>query len=151
LKQANSDLLEQSHKLEAKVDEFRKKLQNLRTEKQNQLLVGTSILQRLQGEFEKMKSQVKSQEDENTEKVNKKKDISREFTQIIQSIKNLYGRCQSTLRVKTVFSEIKESNNLKDVLFGELEFIGTRMADLDEILEESKKGAALGAAASEKD
>jgi seryl-tRNA synthetase len=144
LKQANADLLEQSQQLEGKVDEFRRKLQMLRTEKQNQLLVGTSVLQRLQGELEKMKSQVKLQEDENTQKVNKKKDVSREFTQIIQSIKNLYGRCQSTMRVKSVFSDIKDSsnfsNNLKDILFSELELIATRMIDLEEIYEEFKKG-----------
>lgn len=126
------------------MDEFRRKLQSLRTEKQNQLLVGTSILQRLQGEFEKMKSQVKLQEDENLEKVNKKNDVSREFTQIIQSIKNLYGRCQGTMKVNSVVSEIKDLTNIKEVLFGELEFIATRMKDLDDITKDYKQEMTVG-------
>jgi ribosomal protein S20 len=138
LKQANYDLLIHSQQLEKQVDEFRRKLQTLRTEKQNTLLVGTSVLQRLQGELERMKSTVKVQEDENIEKVNKKKDVSREYTQIIEAIRNLYGRCYSTLRVKSVFSGPKDSANIHDVLSVELDFIATRIVDLIEITDEYK-------------
>lgn len=124
--------------MEKKVDEFRRKLQTLRTEKQNQLLVSTSVLQRLQGELERMKSQVKSQEDENAQKVNKKKDVSREYTQILQAIKNLYGRCNATMQVKSVFSTSKDSGNIAEALASELDFIETRIVDLIEITKEYK-------------
>jgi hypothetical protein len=97
----------------------------------------------MQGELEKTKSQVKLQEDENNQKENKKKDVSREFTQIIQSIRNLYGRCHSTMRVKSVFSGPKDVLNLSDVLDTELDLISTRIVDLIEITNEFKSEAYL--------
>ncbi len=45
--------------LEREVDVFRVKLQSLTTEKQNQVLVSTSVLQEHQSELERMKLQVK--------------------------------------------------------------------------------------------
>lgn len=85
-----------------------------------------------------MRSQVKVQEDENAQKVNKKKDVSREYTQILQSIRNLYGRCHSTMKVKSVFSGPKENSIISDVLTAELDFIETRIGDLIEITKEYK-------------
>lgn len=85
-----------------------------------------------------MRSQVKSEEDENAEKVNKKKDVSREYTQILQSIKNLYGRCNATMQVKSVFSATKDSLNVAETLTSELDFIETRIVDLIEITKEYK-------------
>lgn len=118
------------------VDELRKSLQSVRTEKQNQLLVSTSILQDLQGELERKRSNVKSQEEGNLQRENKKKDVSREFTQTIQAIKNLFGRCNSTMRVKQVFANQKDNVALIDTLENELDVIMTRMVDLIEICKE---------------
>ncbi len=115
-------------------------MQTLKTEKQNQLLVSTSILQGLQTELERFRSNVKVQEDENSQRENKKKDISREFTQIIQAIRNLYGRCHSTMTVKTLFSIVKENPlNPMESTEQELDLILTRMVDLIEITNEYKQ------------
>jgi len=145
LTQANNDLIGHSEKLDKEVDELRRNLQNLKTEKQNQLLVSTSILQGLQSELEKIRSQAKIQEDENLQRENKKKDISREFTQIIQAIRNLYGRCHSTMTVKTLFNIVKEnSSNPMESADLELDLILTRMVDLIEITNEYKQDCMTG-------
>ena len=78
--------------LEFEVDEFRKRLQSVKTEKQNQLLVKTSVIQGYQTEIEKMIQNIKLQDDEVLKVDDKKKDISRELSQTIQAIRNLFGR-----------------------------------------------------------
>lgn len=115
---------------------MRKRLQALQTEKQNQLLVSTSVLQSYQDELERMRTQVKLQEEDNITRVNKKKDVSREFTQIIQATRNLYGRCVSTMQVKTMFTGQRDNSNLSDMLDQELDMILTRILDLIEITQE---------------
>ncbi len=123
---------------------MRRNLQALKTEKQNQLLVSTSVLQHYQDELEKMRSQVKLQEEENFLRENKKKDVSREFTQTIQAIRNLYGRCYSTMGVKSIFSGPRDNMPLSEVLDVELDVISARMTDLIEITEEYKQEVVLG-------
>lgn len=115
---------------------MRKRLQALQTEKQNQLLVSTSVLQSYQDELERMRTQVKLQEEDNFTRVNKKKDVSREFTQIIQAIRNLYGRCLSTMRVKPMYTGQRDNSNLSEMLDQELDLILTRILDLIEISQE---------------
>ena len=78
--------------MEFEVDEFRKRLQSVKTEKQNQLLVNTSVIQGYQTEIEKMIQNIKLQDDEVLKVDDKKKDISRELSQTIQAIRNLFGR-----------------------------------------------------------
>jgi glucose-6-phosphate-specific signal transduction histidine kinase len=102
--------------LEREVDEFRRNLQTLKTEKQNQLLVSTSIVQDLQAELEKVQLSVKAQEEESLMKEDKKKDISRELSQTTQAIRNLFGRCFNTMRIKPVFAGHKDSTSLLEVL-----------------------------------
>lgn len=138
LKQANADLLSHSERLEKEVDTLRKRLVALRTERQNQILVNTSILQSLQSTLERKKQSVKNEEEENIAVMNKKKDISREYTQTLQSIKNLYGRCYNTMRVKPMFASMKESSTLVEVLTGELDLILLRITDLMEITTEAE-------------
>jgi hypothetical protein len=133
-----------STQLEQQVDVLRRNLQALKTEKQNQLLVSTSVLQRYQDELEKMRSQVKLQEEENLLRQNKKKDVSREFTQTIQAIRNLYGRCYSTMGVKSIFAGPRDNTQLHEVLDVELDVISARMGDLIEITEEYKQEMVLG-------
>lgn len=136
LKQANADLLVHSERLEKEVDTLRKRLVALRTERQNQILVNTSILQSLQTTLERKKQSVKQEEEENIAVIDKKKDISREFTQTLQSIKNLYGRCLNTMRVKPMFTTMKENTSLVETLDGELDLILTRITDLIEIADD---------------
>ncbi|RYG65861.1 hypothetical protein EON64_11060, partial [archaeon] len=62
LKQANQDLLGQSRHLELEVDQLRRRVQALRTERQNLILVHTSSLQSQQALLERVRQQVKGQE-----------------------------------------------------------------------------------------
>jgi hypothetical protein len=137
--------------LEREVDEFRRNLQTLKTEKQNQLLVSTSIVQDLQAELEKVQLSVKAQEEESLMKEDKKKDISRELSQTTQAIRNLFGRCFNTMRIKPVFAGHKDSTSLLEVLDYELDIILLRITDLIEISNEYKFGADNGLSASSGD
>lgn len=127
--------------LEKEVDEFRKRLQSLKTEKQNQLLVSTSIVQEHQDELERIQLSVKSQEEDKLMVEDKKKDISRELSQVTQALRNLYGRCFNTMRIKPVFfGQQKESaTNVSEILDYELDIILLRIKDLVEISEEYKQ------------
>jgi hypothetical protein len=138
LTEANADLVKHSAQLEHEVDDFRRNLQTLKTEKQNQMLVSTSIVQDLQAELEKMQMSVKSQEDNKLQVEDKKKDVSREMSQITQSIRNLYGRCYNTMRIKPVFTGQKDSATLTELLDYELDIILMRISDLVEISSEHK-------------
>lgn len=138
LVQSNKDLLNHSQRLEKEVDELRKKLIAIRVEKQNQLLVATSVLQKHQENLEKLKNLNKEQEDENMQKGNKKKNVTTEFTQIIQAIRNLYLRCSQSLRSSPLFSNLKENSSLSDHLDFELDIIQTRIVDLIEITSDYK-------------
>lgn len=133
LSDANKDLVQRSNELERNVDEMRRTLQSLTTEKQNQLLVSTSILQAKQNDLEKMRSNVKSEEEEKLHREDKKKDVSRELSQVTQAIRNLFGRCFSTMRMKPVFQGQKDSATIQEVLDFELDIIHIRIADLIEI------------------
>lgn len=127
------------------MDAFRKKLQSLTTEKQNQVLVSTSQLQAHQSELERTKLRVKSEEEEKRQREDKKKDISRELSQITQAIRNLFGRCFSTMRIKPVFhgqQQHKESASAFELLEFELDIIHLRIADLLEIARDYKQAVA---------
>lgn len=112
---------------------MRRTLQSLTTEKQNQLLVSTSVLQAKQNELERMRSNVKSEEEEKLRKDDKKKDVSRELSQVTQAIRNLFGRCFSTMRIKPVFQGQKDTASIQEVLDFELDIIHIRISDLIEI------------------
>jgi len=138
LREANADLMQHSANLEKEVDDFRRNLQSLKTEKQNQMLVSTSIVQDQQGELEKVQLHVKTQEDDKLMVENKKKDVSREMSQITQSIRNLFGRCYNTMRMKPVFAGRQDSASVSEVLDYELDIILMRISDLVEISNEYK-------------
>lgn len=138
LVEANRDLMEHSTELEREVDNFRRNLQQLKTEKQNHLLVSTSIIQDQQDELEKMKSSVKNQEEEKLQIEGKKKDTSKELSQITAAIRNLFGRCFNTMRIKPVFAGQKETATLSELLDYELDIILLRISDLVEICNDFK-------------
>jgi chromosome segregation ATPase len=139
LKEANEDLQITSTKLEENVDRVTRDLQEMRIKKQNDVLVSTSIVQGLQVELEKRRLQGKLQEEDNVLRIDKKKGVSTEFTQIIQAIRNLYARCYATMKVKsTLISGAKESTGLFDTLDNNLEVIQSRIKDLMEIVNEYK-------------
>ena len=90
----------------------------------------------------------------------KKKDVSRELSQTIAAIKNLFGRCFNSMRlvvalsflkitlftnssprrVKPVFNGHKDSAPLMDILEFELDVIHIRIADLKDIAAEFNAG-----------
>lgn len=129
--------------LEENVDRVTRDLQDLRIKKQNDVLVSTSIVQGLQVELEKRRLQAKLQEEDNVLRIDKKKGVSTEFTQIIQAIRNLYTRCYTTMKVKsTLVSGAKESNSLFETLENNLDVIQSRIKDLIEIVSEYKTDGA---------
>lgn len=138
LTEANNDLMRHSAELEFELDEFRKRLQSIKTEKQNQLLVNTSVVQDCQTELEKMVQNIKIQDEEGLKVDDKKKDISRELSQTIQAIRNLFGRCFNTMRVKPSFGPHKDSATMMELLDFELDTIGMRIFDLVQIYNEFK-------------
>jgi hypothetical protein len=87
--------------LENDVNELRSKLQSLKIETQNNLLVSNSLLQFHQKELEELKTSLKKNEKEKELHDDKAKNVARETSQVIQSIKNVYFRCQSTMRNKS--------------------------------------------------
>ena len=89
-----------------------------------------------------MHTQVKIQEEETLMRENKKKDVSREFTQTIQAIRNLFGRCYSTMSVNSIFAGPRENTmSLTEVLDMQLDVISARMVDLIEITQEYNQAA----------
>jgi len=141
LTEANNDLMRHSAELEFEVDEFRKRLQSIKTEKQNQLLVNTSVIQDYQTEIEKMIQNIKLQDDEVLKVDDRKKDISRELSQTIQAIRNLFGRCFNTMRVKPSFGPHKDTATVMELLDYELDTIGMRIFDLVQIYNEFKSSS----------
>lgn len=108
-------------------------------------------MQDLQAELEKIQSNVKAQEEEKLNKEDKKKDISRELSQTTQAIRNLFGRCFTTMRIKPVFAGQKDSTSMLEVLDYELDIILLRISDLVEICNEYKFAAENGLSASSSD
>ena len=120
------------------MDEFRKKLQSLRTESENIILVNTGVMQRYQLQLERIKNNVKVEEKDKLQRENKAKHVSREGSQSSQSIKNLFGRCVSTMRIKPVFSGNKDTASAAEMLDYELDIIKMRISDLLEISKDYK-------------
>jgi uncharacterized membrane protein len=97
--------------LENDVNELRSKLQNLKIETQNNLLVSNSQLQFHQKELEELKTSQKMNEKEKELRDDKAKNVARETSEVIQSIKNVYFRCQSTMRNKSQLIANTNSTN----------------------------------------
>mmetsp|Transcript_15366 Transcript_15366/g.22574 ORF Transcript_15366/g.22574 Transcript_15366/m.22574 type:complete len:123 (-) Transcript_15366:1645-2013(-) len=74
----------------------------------------------------------------------KKKDVSRELSQTTAAIRNLFGRCFNSMRVKPVFNGHKDNAALMEVLEFELDVIHIRIADLKDITNEFNTVTATG-------
>ena len=120
------------------MDEFRKKLGLLKTESQNIILVSTGVMQRYQLQLEKLKNNVKTEEKDKLQRENKAKHVSRDGSQSMQAIKNLFNRCASTMRVKPVYPGNRETASASIILDFELDAIKTRISDLLEISKDYK-------------
>lgn len=127
---------------ENETDEFRMKLQALKTAMQNKSLVGNSVIHQYQTKLEETRESAQSVEAEKYHLEDKKKDVSRDYSQVAQAVKNLYTRCQATTRTKSVvttaMNHTTPSISIATDLDNELDMIYYRLTDLIEISEEFK-------------
>ena len=138
LKDANADLMKHVDMLENDVDESRGKFQNLKMETQNQLLVNNSLFQQHQKNLEEKRSNTKSEEEEKNMDEDAAKNVARETSQVVQSIKNVFGRCQATVRNKSQYQVANKDCTVSDLLTFNLDIIHARVHDLIEISAEYK-------------
>lgn len=115
------------------MDALRYQLQGLRIEKQNQLLVSNSLFGQNQKDLERIRLTVKKEEEEKDLQEDKKKNVTRESSQIVQAVKNIFNRCQATMRNK------QKMGANRDVLEFNLDVIHCRLIDLIEICDEYQK------------
>lgn len=138
LKDANADLMKGVDMLENDVDESRTKLQTLKIETQNQLLVNNSLFQQHQKALEEKRAHTKSEEEEKNLNEDVAKNVARETSQVVQSIKNVFNRCQATVRNKSQFQFAAKDSNVSELLTFQLDIIHARVSDLIEISSEYK-------------
>ena len=119
---------------EKEVDECRVRLQDMKTKMQNEMLVLNSYIQKLQHDLELIRDDVKQLEEEKHQLEEGRKDATREYSQVIQSIRNIFSRCSSTVQNKSVFVPSANGVNTDEWL----EFINTRITDMIEISREFK-------------
>lgn len=106
---------------------------------QNKSLVGNSVIHQYQTKLEEIRVLVRSIEAEKHHFEEKKKDVSRNFSQAAQSIKNLYTRCQSSVRTKAVTASTSSSAPLsfiEECIDSQLDAVSYRLSDLIEISSE---------------
>lgn len=131
---------------ENETDEFRIKLQTLKTAMQNKSLVGNSVIHQYQTKLEETREFARTVETEKHHLEDKKKDVSRDYSQVAQAVKNLFTRCQATIRTKSMMapptssiaamSHIVPALTVAEDLDSELDVIYYRLTDLIEISEE---------------
>lgn len=143
LKQANNDLMVQVQKQDNDVDELRSRLQTLKTVSQNHLLVANSQFQQFQKELESVKSFGKQEEEEKNGQEDRKKNIVRESSQVITSIRNIFARCLSSLKVNPLIHQGKDIS-LYESLEANLDVVLDRITDLQSIMSEHSLGHATG-------
>lgn len=130
--------------MEDDVKDLRNNLQTLKMETQNQLLVGNSEFQMNQKTLEETRSQTKREEKEKELHEDKSKNIARETSQVVQSIKNVFTRCQATVRNRSVVAAAHRDATLSELLTFNLDIIHARVSDLLEITAEYKTFKASG-------
>ena len=110
---------------------------------QNKSLVGNSVIHQYQTKLEETRESAQSVETEKYHLEDKKKDVSRDYSQVAQAVKNLYTRCQATTRTKqivttTAMNHATPSVSIAADLDNELDVIYYRLTDLLEISDEFK-------------
>ena len=113
---------------------------------QNKSLVGNSVIHQYQTKLEETRELAHIVESEMYHFEDKKKDVSRDYSQVAQAVKNLYTRCQATLRTKAMLLTSNAPMNrgavtvsIAEDLDNELDMIFYRLTDLIEISEEFRQ------------
>jgi hypothetical protein len=130
--------------LENDVDQSRGNLQTLKMETQNQLLVNNSLFQQHQKNLEEKRATTKSEEEEKNLDEDAAKNVARETSQVVQSIRNVFQRCQATVRNKNQYQMAAKDSSVADLLVFNLDIIHARVSDLIEISAEFKAVADSG-------
>ena len=137
LRDSREELLKLNAEEENEADQFRVKLQALKTELQNKFLVGNSVIHQYQKKLEDGRDFVKEEEGKTVYQEEKKKSNARESSQVAQSIRNLFIRCQATMKVKSLsFASSHSHMTPQQQLEFYLDVIHSRMVDLIEITRE---------------
>jgi chromosome segregation ATPase len=134
LKQSNVELMSQVQAQDKDLDLISSQLDSLRVDQENQLLVNNSFLQSQQKKLEHALTAGKHAEEEKNRIEDMVKNVSKEVSQVAQSIKNIYNRCQSTMR--TPGKESSNNSVKMAILAGNLDLMESRLVDLIEITDE---------------
>jgi hypothetical protein len=94
LRNARNDLMMACEKQNDEILKRRKSYIQMKNTSQNQLLIQSGILNAYRSELENLLNVLKTEQDENEILEDTKKDIIREYSQINQAIRNIFGRCQ---------------------------------------------------------
>ena len=136
LRESNQDLMNHVAQQDAQVDGLRAELYEFKSDKENQILVGNNLCQTQRELLDKIRKEVSNEEEKKDSIEDRKKDLSREISEVASSIKNMFLRCQSTVKSKQIFSKTKDSGNLSEALTHYLDVILARITDLREMKRE---------------
>ena len=136
LRESNQDLMNHVAQQDAQVDGLRAELYEFKSDKENQILVGNNLCQTQRELLDKIRKEVSSEEEKKDSIEDRKKDLSREISEVASSIKNMFLRCQSTVKSKQIFSKMKDTGSLSETLTHNLDVILARITDLREMKRE---------------
>lgn len=135
---ANADLASRAKEQDEEVEELRVKVDTLRMNALNSLLVGTSFVQDKQKDLESMRLVVAQTETDMGLGIEKEKDVQRVSGEVIQAIKNIYSRCITTMHNKPMFMPHNPTH--MEMLLFNLDLLSTRTRDLMDITSDFKAG-----------
>ena len=137
LRDSREELLKMNSEEENEADQARVRLDALKTELQNKFLVGNSVIHQYQKKLEDSRDFVKEEEGKTIYQEEKKKSMARESSQVAQSIRNIFIRCQATVKVKSLsFASSSSHMTPQQQADFYLDVIYSRMVDLIEITKE---------------
>ena len=139
---ANADLAARELEQSEEVEDLRGKVETLKLSAQNTLLVAASVAQERQAELEEIRHSAKASEEARTVGLEKEKDVSRTAGEVMQATRNIYRRCEATMRQKPMF--MPQHPSLMELLSFELEVLSTRIRDLIDITGDFRAGVDLG-------
>jgi chromosome segregation ATPase len=130
LDDANKDLMNTVLEGEKLIDKMREDVLKLAQETQNKILIHNSEIHGYQKNVESLRSTALQLDFERENLERDTNDKSRQTGQVIMSIKNLYGRCLSSMKTKV--PHIPNTDNLS-LMTAYLKLIQERIVDLNDI------------------
>ncbi|CAM9341832.1 unnamed protein product [Ascophyllum nodosum] len=113
LRDANVDLTKLCEQRDTSYEKRRSDIQQYRQDKQNEVLVTSSLLNEKQIELEQMRGMVKREEHKAEEEGDRVKGVCRESGQVMLAINNLHSsRCKQTMRIRNSGTNDKELDKM---------------------------------------